>query len=668
MEGDSADKVEQKKYCAECYKQFDGDIEKCPIDGSTLRGPNNDPLIGTVFAERYLIESVLGLGGMSIVYKAQHSLMSRTVAIKMLHRNLKEDTLALERFRLEAQAASSLSHQNVITVYDFGISPSGEPFFVMDCIEGEGLDALIDHEGRVPFAEAIEIFKQICDGLEAAHKKGIIHRDLKPANVILMKNEDGSRTVKLVDFGIAKLLPQGGKAQQQLTKTGEVFGSPLYMSPEQCLGRELDTRADIYALGCLMYETVAGTPPFVGDSYLETMNMHVDNHPKLISEKAPTAKVPAELEAAILCCLSKDPEIRFQSAGELRDVLSSISSAFGGTRGHQVVGSKPQFRHPPSSSKKKVPFEQITVSIVAALFFFLIGFIALFPGAADDRGSSLDKLLWGMYLSQAGEELNKGHYESSEKNFQESEKRARKFGDHKNRLLTTLRAKSVLYEKWEGHAEELEMTNNEITAIDTEHVKADFRRLMRLLDSFVLKTKSPVSRSSTMLKAEAEIPSFMSTSAKLYSKGLWLEQEELLKKAIDVETKLLGADSAIVAKLETKLAECYAAQRKFPQIRTLLTHALSVLEKHKHDDPSAAVRALNKLGQFDLDRGDYDNAEPELEKALKQARESKLKGDVLLLCLRSYADVLQQTNRVPAGDALDREADNLEKNVSLDEN
>jgi tetratricopeptide (TPR) repeat protein len=171
-----------------------------------------------------------------------------------------------------------------------------------------------------------------------------------------------------------------------------------------------------------------------------------------------------------------------------------------------------------------------------------------------------------------------------------------------------------------------------------------------------------------MLKAEAEIPSFMSTSAKLYSKGLWLEQEELLKKAIDVETKLLGADSAIVAKLETKLAECYAAQRKFPQIRTLLTHALSVLEKHKHDDPSAAVRALNKLGQFDLDRGDYDNAEPELEKALKQARESKLKGDVLLLCLRSYADVLQQTNRVPAGDALDREADNLEKNVSLDEN
>ncbi len=154
---------------------------------------------------------------------------------------------------------------------------------------------MIDRKGRVPFLRAISIFKQVCDGLEAAHKKGIIHRDLKPANVILMKRDDGSEMVKLVDFGIAKLLPQADRQQQQLTKTGEVFGSPIYMSPEQCLGRELDTRADIYALGCLMYEAVAGEPPFIGNSYLETMNMHVDNHPKLISEKAPGSDVPAEL-------------------------------------------------------------------------------------------------------------------------------------------------------------------------------------------------------------------------------------------------------------------------------------------------------------------------------------------------------------------------------------
>ncbi len=669
MESPSTQNVTMdKKYCPECYRVFEGAIVNCPHDSTTLRGPGNDPLIGNVFAERYLIESVLGLGGMSIVYKAQHSLMNRTVAIKMLHRNLKDDTLALERFRLEAQAASSLSHQNVITVYDFGISPNGEPFFVMDCIEGESLETLIDRKGRVPFLRAIAIFKQVCDGLEAAHKKGIIHRDLKPANVILMKREDGTEMVKLVDFGIAKLLPQGGKQQQQLTKTGEVFGSPIYMSPEQCLGRELDTRSDIYALGCLMYEAVAGTPPFLGDSFLETMNMHVDRHPKLISEKAPGSDVPAELEAAILCCLSKDPDIRFQTVSELRDVLSSISSAFGGKDHASNLTGAPAPARPPQQhkGKKRTPIALILVSAVACVLLVGVAFAAFWGGASDDRGAPLDKLVWSLYLFCAEEDVKSGKYESAEKNFAKAEERARVFGDLKQRLQTTLRSKSVLYQKWEGHAEDLEKLNTEVSAIDTERAKFEYEELMKLLATFETKDNSPVSQSSKMLRAEAEIPQFVSVSAKLYSKGLWLEQEKLLKKALEIEKKMLGEDSVVVAKLETRLAECYAAQRKFPQIRTLLTHALDVFERHNNDDPNSAVGALNKLGQFDLDRGDFQQAEPELEDALKRARQLKKKDDVLLLCLRSYADLLQLTNRVPAGDALDREADILEKKIPID--
>ena len=658
-----------RKYCPECYRQFEGAIVKCPHDSTTLRGPGNDPLIGNVFAERYLIESVLGLGGMSIVYKAQHSLMNRTVAIKMMHRNLKDDTVALERFRLEAQAASSLNHQNVITVYDFGISPNGEPFFVMDCIEGESLETLIDRKGRVPFLRAIAIFKQVCDGLEAAHKKGIIHRDLKPANVILMKREDGGEMVKLVDFGIAKLLPQGDKQQQQLTKSGEVFGSPIYMSPEQCLGRELDTRSDIYALGCLMYEAVAGEPPFIGDSYLATMNMHVDNHPKLISEKAPGSDVPAELEAAILCCLSKDPDIRFQTTTELRNVLSSISSAFGGNdnpsnlTGISIPARPPQH----NKGKKKTPLALILVSVVASVLLVCLGFAAFWPGAPDDLGAPLDKFIWSLNLSDAEADVKKGKYESAEKNFAMAEARAKVFGDLKQRLQTTLRSKTVLYQKWEGHAEDLEKLNTEISAIDTERAKFEYQELMKLLDSFETKNNSPVSQSSKMLRAEAEIPLFVSVSAKLYSKGLWLEQEQLLKKALAIEKKMLGEDSIVVAKLETRLAECFSAQRKFPLVRTLLAHALTVFEKHAGDTPNLAVGALNKLGQFDLDRNDFKRAEPELANALKRARELKKKDDVLLLCLRSYADLLQQTGRVPEGDALDREADILEKKIPVDE-
>lgn len=656
-----------KKYCPSCYRQFEGDIVNCPHDQTELRGPGNDPLIGSVFAERYLIESVLGLGGMSIVYKAQHSLMNRTVAIKMLHRNLKDDGMALERFRLEAQAASSLSHQNVITVYDFGISPSGEPFFVMDCIEGESLEKVIDQEGRIPYLRAISIFKQVCDGLEAAHKKGIVHRDLKPANVILTRRDDGAEHVKLVDFGIAKLLPQAGKVQQQLTRTGEVFGSPIYMSPEQCLGRELDTRSDIYALGCLMYEAVAGEPPFIGDSYLATMNMHVEQHPKLISEKAPSADVPAELEAAILCCLQKDPDIRFQTASELRDVLSSISKALGGKDGGALLDSRKQAAPYGKGTKKKAPVELILVSTVSSVLLVTVAFVALWPGASDDRGAPLDKLIWSLYLSQAEEDVKKGNYEGAERNFSKAEDRCRRFGDRKQRLQTTLRSKTVLYEKWEGHAEDLEKLNNQIAAIDTERVKQEYEELMKLIDTFDSKAQSGVSQSSKMLKAEAEIPKFVSVSAKLSGKGLWLEQEQLLKRVLAIEKKMVGDDNVIVAKLEMRLAECYIAQRKFGQVRDLLSHALAVFEKHSADDPSFAVAALNKLGQFDLDRNDFEQAEPELKTALERARKLKNRDNILLLCLRSFADLLQLTDRVSQGDALDREADLLEKKIPRDE-
>lgn len=161
----------EKKFCPNCYGHFEGPLEKCPYDQTELRGPDNDPYIGKVFAERYEIESMLGFGGMSVVYKARHLLMDRSVAIKLLHSKLKDDELALKRFQVESKAASSLSHQNVITVYDFGITGAGEPFFVMDCLDGESLAELIERERRLPYQRALPIFKQIADGLDAAHKR-----------------------------------------------------------------------------------------------------------------------------------------------------------------------------------------------------------------------------------------------------------------------------------------------------------------------------------------------------------------------------------------------------------------------------------------------------------------------------------------------------------------
>ncbi len=632
----------------------------CPDDGTQLRHPKNDPLIGKVFADRYEIQSVLGVGGMSIVYKAKHRLMNRSVAIKMLHKSFKEDIQALERFKLEAEAASSLSHQNVITVYDFGVTPDGEPFFVMDCLEGESLHELIQRKGRLGYERALPVFIQICDGLDAAHKKGIVHRDLKPANVVLITPGDGTEFVKLVDFGIAKMLPQAGREQQNLTRTGEVFGSPICMSPEQCLGKPLDGRTDIYALGCLMYETLTGTPPFMGDSFLVTMNKHVGEAPKAMRQVAPEATIPPELEELVLRCMAKSPDDRCQSAGEVGEILAGIAMKHFGSSGRHA--SNISTRRAVITHARFKPSVSLIVAVVVASL--LIGggcFCTFWPGPVDDSGSPLNKIGWQILMSDAHTAIQDQNFVSAESKLQAAESRARTFGDNQNRLEQTLRIKAELYGQWDGHAEDLEKTNNEIVAIQVDRLRRELQIQLKLLDSLSQPTTSAVHESSTRLIAEAQIPSILSTSDKLYGRALYSEQEQLLRKTFDVEKKLLGSESVSVAKLATKLSECLIAQRTFVPVRPFLVDACRIYKHHLSENPAQYVQTLSQLAQFDLDQSDFKAAESELAEALLVARKLLGHRDTLVLCLRSYSDLLRQTNRKEESQRLLQEADVLEK-------
>jgi len=297
------------KICPKCSATFENIWSSCPYDGLELQPQNKDPLLGKVFAEQYEIISVLGTGGMSVVYKARHNLMDRIVAIKLLHGQA--DHLAVERFKQEAKAASSLNHPNIISVYDFGMIGT-QAYLVMDCIEGTNLNDVLEQEKHITPDRAVPIFRQTCEGLEHAHKKGIIHRDLKPSNLCLVIGEDKVEHVKIVDFGIAKLLPQQGKQQIQLTQTGEIFGSPMYMSPEQCLAQPLDVRSDIYSLGCLMYESLTGVPPLLGETAYDTMTMHVNTAPAEFAKVAPHLRIDKSIEALVFRCLEKKPEERYQ--------------------------------------------------------------------------------------------------------------------------------------------------------------------------------------------------------------------------------------------------------------------------------------------------------------------------------------------------------------------
>ncbi|HEY9684737.1 MAG TPA: protein kinase [Oculatellaceae cyanobacterium] len=283
-----------------------------------------DQVLGSVLHDKYLVLSEIGRGGMSIVYKARDDAMRREVAVKMLQAGLMNDQTSIKRFQQEAQAASCVQHQNVVSIFDFGVSPTGQPYLVMELLPGGSLADLIKSDNHIQSKRAAGIFIQACDALEHAHQKGVLHRDLKSSNIMLVNHESNSDFVKVVDFGIAKLMPNSGKQQQNLTQTGEIFGSPIYMSPEQCLGLPLDARSDVYSMGTMLYEALTGQPPLLGANIIDTMQMHVEAVPLSPSKVRSDLQIPKPIEMICLRALEKKAENRFRSMGEFRDALKAV--------------------------------------------------------------------------------------------------------------------------------------------------------------------------------------------------------------------------------------------------------------------------------------------------------------------------------------------------------
>ncbi|MBP7862220.1 protein kinase [bacterium] len=338
--------VELTKKCPACQSTYPDNFIVCQNDKVILVKIKKDKLLGQILNERYKVVEEIGRGGMSIVYKGVHELMDRLVAIKVLLPQLVSDQTSIKRFQVEAQAASCLSHPNVITIYDYGVVDDEQPFLVMDFLEGESLSDIIKRDDHVEMKRTIPIFMQAAEALEHAHQKGVIHRDLKSSNIMLINFEGKDDFVKVVDFGIAKLMPSSGKQAQHLTATGEIFGSPIYMSPEQCTGSTLDARSDIYSMGAMMYEALTGQPPIMGRSVVETMEMHLTTPPPPLKETRPDLEINESLERVVMKALSKKPEARFQKMQELRDALEGVSKLleqeklFGPTTGLRSTAAK----------------------------------------------------------------------------------------------------------------------------------------------------------------------------------------------------------------------------------------------------------------------------------------------------------------------------------------
>ncbi len=292
------------------------------VDIPSVGNPSRDLNPGVVFGQNYQILEMVGKGGMSAVYKAYDRMLKRHVAVKVLCYKRKLDKKARARFVQEGIALSKLDHPNLIKVYEFGDADSAEPFLVMDFLEGVALSDVMAPKKALPAFRAVSMVKQCVDALRHAHNKGVVHRDLKPSNVMLVKDHDtNAEMVKIIDFGIAKV---DEADSQRLTETGEVFGSPLYMSPEQCRGERLDERSDMYSLGCMFYELLTGKAPFVGVDFADTVGMHFNDNPKPLTEARPDLSCAKELDEVVNKLMAKARKDRYQTMGDVAEDLEPI--------------------------------------------------------------------------------------------------------------------------------------------------------------------------------------------------------------------------------------------------------------------------------------------------------------------------------------------------------
>lgn len=314
--------------------------------------------IGDSIAERYKVLEKLGSGGMGAVYLVEESATNRKLALKTVITQGATDR-NFKRFEMEAKATRLLQHESLVQIYDYGLIDDTQPFFAMEYCQGQNLSQRIKAEGPLPVAKAVELFIALCHALTYAHAQGVVHRDLKPSNIMINNN-----TVKVLDFGIAKVLREGDEFNT-LTRTGEIFGSPLYMSPEQCLGRSIDQRSDVYSLGCMFFEALTGSPPFLGETALATMLKHQSEQPHSLKEATLGGDFSRDLETVIARMLEKNPDNRYPDLEKVSDDLKHIQQG-------EPLASLKEKPTPKPLNKGLLSIGIVTLLIGVAIAIFLV--------------------------------------------------------------------------------------------------------------------------------------------------------------------------------------------------------------------------------------------------------------------------------------------------------
>jgi len=399
--------------------------EDSPMNNVKREGVNSFSDI--VINENFEVLEFIGKGGTGQVYKVRDKTLDKIFAVKLLRKDLIIDTQTVKRFVQEAETAANLSHPNVVSVYGHGETLDGSPYIIMNYIEGENLAQTLRRLHSLSWLTTVELFIQICDGLEHAHQQGLIHRDLKPSNV-LVSTIGGIEFAHVVDFGIAKVMASRGDTLNTLTVSGEFLGTPMYMSPEQCLGQNVDKRTDIYALGCMMFEALNGAGPFAGATSVEMIAKKMsEDSPRLTAEH-----IPPTMKMVVACCMSRQASDRYSDIASLKEDLKALLvgenprnaqikvGVDGNTGGRRMLAAILDYAFITTVTSvtnifcliglaltttgvKTDPGKSILAGVALIIMFVLPPFLSTLYYVAFEkiRGATLAKQLCGLYITDA---------------------------------------------------------------------------------------------------------------------------------------------------------------------------------------------------------------------------------------------------------------------------
>ncbi|MBI1269083.1 protein kinase [bacterium] len=583
-------------------------------------------------SNRYRIGDLIGTGGMGSVYLAHDAELKKTFAIKLLQSDLVQDPLAVKRFQQEASAVSALTHPNVVAVYDYGVSSSGNPYIIMDHIDGKGLDVIIDDQSYLDQEVVVDLFLQIADALDHAHEKGVIHRDIKPSNIMVPEGDVDSCNLKIVDFGIAKVVPDGDKTTQGITQTGELVGSPSYMSPEQCTGMSMDRRSDIYSAGCVMYEALSGMVPFQGDNPIQTILSHINDQPQSLSERFPSLSISDDLNYVVMRCLEKHPADRYQTAGELRDDLRLIK--IGASPKRISPANRPKTMATPIWRSPILISSVFSILILLALSVFAINF----AGIQNKAGTDISERWLTMDL--AGQQaFDRGEYPLAEEKFNQSLQLAESSGKNSEYFIASLNELLDLAQAT-GKRAQADLLRQRIAALK------DSRSMNAVLLQKELESASRADSKKSVEAIEDLVNNACDQIAVLAEAGNLDLAERLLVKARALADKNLDASSESLIRLAHNAAFIEHDRGNLEKARALYEKALAKESALLPKNHINRARTLLMLGRIDMQTGgaDLEKTRARLKEALTIFRETLGPYDVMVGWTRYHLALLYYQN------------------------